>query len=39
MSYFGLLTRLPSFIEDPSFLASQGSSGRTPKASRGTRGS
>jgi hypothetical protein len=39
MSYFGLLARSLSFIEDLSFLASQGSSGRTPKASRGTRGS
>ena len=39
MSYFGLLAGSPSFVEDPSFLAGQGSSGGTPEASRGTGGS
>jgi len=39
MSYFGLLAGSPSFVEDLSFLAGQGSSGRTPEASRGTGGS
>jgi len=39
MSHFGLLVGSPSFVEDPLFLAGQGSSGGTPEASRGTGGS
>ena len=33
MSDFGLLAGSPSWVEDPSFLAGQGSSGGTPRAS------
>ena len=39
MSDFGLLVGLLSWVEDPSFLAGQGSSGGTLRASRGSGGS
>ncbi|KAK4095668.1 hypothetical protein N658DRAFT_437812 [Parathielavia hyrcaniae] len=39
MSDFGLLAGSPSFVEDPAWLAGQGSSGGTPPVSQGSGGS
>ncbi len=39
MSDFGLFAGSPSFVEDLSFLAGQGSFGGTPQASQSSRGS
>ena len=38
MSDFRLLARSLSFVEDPAFLAGQGSSSGTPQVSQGSRG-